>query len=104
MEEIVMGIIISSGDARAHAYEALDKANNGDFEGAEKSIELANDAIGEAHEVQTSLLVKEANGEKLDIGVLFIHSQDHLMTSITEKNLIAQIIELRKLIHPLLNK
>jgi PTS system cellobiose-specific IIA component len=104
LEEIIMGIIINAGDARAHAYEALDKANNGDFQGAEQSMELANEAIGQAHEVQTSLLVREANGEKLDIGVLFVHSQDHLMTAISEKNLIGQIIELRKVIHPLLNK
>lgn len=104
IEEVVMGIIINAGDARAYAYEALNKANEGDFDGADKSMELANEAIGLAHDTQTSLLSKEANGEKIEISLLFIHSQDHLMTAITEKNLISQIIELRKQLQPILHK
>ncbi len=35
-------------------------------------------------------------GAKSDITALFVHSQDHLMTSITEINLIKEIIDLRK--------
>lgn len=104
IEEIIMGIIIDAGDARAYAYEALNKATGGDFEGADRSLELANESIGHAHETQSSLLHKEAAGEKIEISVLFIHSQDHLMTAITEKNLIVQIIQLRKQLDPFLSK
>jgi PTS system cellobiose-specific IIA component len=102
-EQIVMEIIINAGDARAHVYEALEKANRGDFKGAYESIELSNEAIGRAHEIQTSLLQKEAAGEKMEVTILFVHSQDHLMTAITEKNLIVQIIELREQLYPLLS-
>ena len=35
-----------------------------------------------AHELQTDLIVREAEGEKLDIGLIMVHSQDHLMTAI----------------------
>ena len=35
------------------------------------------------------------------MSVLFVHAQDHLMTAITEKNLIEQIIELRKIVNTL---
>ncbi|WP_420839206.1 PTS lactose/cellobiose transporter subunit IIA [Clostridium yunnanense] len=104
MEEIIMGIIINAGDARAYAHEALEKANSGDFQGASSSIELADEAIGRAHDSQTSLLHKEAQGEKIEITALFVHSQDHLMTAITEKNLILQIIELRRQMQPLLDQ
>lgn len=96
ISQIVMEIILNSGDARAAAFEALEKSKENDFEGAMKSLEEADEFIGKAHEVQTSLIHKEANGEKIDIGVLFIHSQDHLMTSISEKNLITELIEVRK--------
>lgn len=102
MEEVIMGIIINAGDARAYAHEALAKANSGDFQGASTSMELADEAIGRAHDSQTSLLHREASGEKLEITALFVHSQDHLMTAISEKNLIIQIIELRKQLQPLL--
>ncbi|NRZ16837.1 cellobiose-specific phosphotransferase system component IIA [Clostridium beijerinckii] len=64
-------------------------------------MELANDAIAKAHDGQTVFLQKEANGERINMSVLFVHAQDHLMTAITEKNLIEQIIELRKVINGL---
>lgn len=104
MQEIVLDIIVHSGEARAYAHEALSKANNGDFKGADDSMALANEAIDRAHNIQTGIIQKEAAGEKQEVSVLFVHSQDHLMTAITEKNLISEIIELRKLLHPLLVK
>ena len=35
-EEIIMGLIINSGQARSVAYGALKKAKEGDFDGAKK--------------------------------------------------------------------
>ncbi|MCM8710002.1 PTS lactose/cellobiose transporter subunit IIA [Clostridium sp. SYSU_GA19001] len=104
MEQIIMNIIIYAGDAKSHAYEALRKVNEGDYTGADEEMKKAEESLEVAHNAQTSLLHKEANGEKMEMSVLFVHSQDHLMTTITEKNLIEQIIELRKLINPILSK
>jgi PTS system cellobiose-specific IIA component len=36
------------------------------------------------------------NGEKVDIPLLLIHAQDHLMTSMTTKDLAIEIVELHK--------
>ncbi|WP_143290289.1 PTS lactose/cellobiose transporter subunit IIA [Caloramator proteoclasticus] len=96
MEQIVMQIIIHAGDAKTYAYEALNKASVADYELADSLIEKANEAISKAHAVQTQLLQKEAEGENIKISLLFIHAQDHLMTAISEKNLIVEIIKLRK--------
>lgn len=101
LEMAIMNIIINSGDCKNHAYMALNNVNEGNYEEANKELELANDALGKAHEGQTAFLHKEANGEKIEMSVLFVHAQDHLMTSITEKNLIEQIIELRKVVNTL---
>ena len=101
LEQSIMMIIIHSGDARAYAYEALHKTNEGDYEGAEEAMKNADDAIGEAHDIQTSFLQKEAAGEKTEISVLFVHAQDHLMTAISEKNLIKEIVSLRKYVNSL---
>jgi PTS system cellobiose-specific IIA component len=59
LEQSIMMIIIHSGDARAYAYEALHKVNEGDYEGAEKAMEDADNAIGEAHDIQTSFYKKK---------------------------------------------
>ncbi|ALB44201.1 MULTISPECIES: PTS lactose/cellobiose transporter subunit IIA [Clostridium] len=107
MEELelaIMNIIINAGDCKNHAYMALNNVNEGNYEEAEKEMQLANDALAKAHEGQTMFLHKEANGEKVDISVLFVHAQDHLMTAITEKNLIEQIMELRKIINTLVKQ
>lgn len=104
IENIVMNIIINSGEARAFAYEALKKVKEGDYEGAKASMESANEAIGKAHDIQTELLQKEAGGDKTEISMLFVHAQDHLMTSISEKNLINEIIDLRKVVNTLMEK
>ncbi len=103
MEQIVMGLIISSGEAKAYVYEALEMAKQGKYDESEELMEKANEVIDQTHNLQTSLLQREASGDKVEISILFVHAQDHLMTTITEKNLINEIIELRKIINPLLN-
>lgn len=101
LEMAIMNIIMNSGDCKNHTYMALSNVNEGNYEEANKELELANDALAKAHDGQTVFLHKEANGEKIEMSVLFIHAQDHLMTTITEKNLIEQIIELRKIVNTL---
>ena len=104
LEMAVMNIIINAGDCKNHAYMALNNVNDGNYEEADKEMQLANDALAKAHDGQTMFLHKEANGEKIDMSVLFVHAQDHLMTAITEKNLIEQIIELRKIVNNLIKQ
>jgi len=102
LEMAIMNIIINAGDCKNHAYMALGMVNEGKYEQAETEIELANDALAKAHDSQTEMIQKEASGEKIELSLLFVHAQDHLMTAITEKNLIEQIIELRKVVNTLI--
>jgi len=102
LEMAIMNIIINAGDCKNHAYMALGMVNEGKYEEAEKEIELANDALAKAHDAQTEMIQKEASGEKIELSLLFVHAQDHLMTAISEKNLIEQIIELRKVVNTLI--
>lgn len=101
LEMAIMNIIINAGDCKNHAYMALNKVNEGKYDEADEELQLANDALAKAHDGQTMFLHREANGEKINISVLFVHAQDHLMTAISEKNLIEQIIELRKVVNTL---
>ena len=60
--QIVMGIIMAGGNAKAHAVEAITAAKKGDFTEAEKKLEEANQAIVDAHNTQTEMLTAEARG------------------------------------------
>ena len=95
-DQIIMGLILNSGDAKQHIYQALSFAKEGDYESSEDEIAKADAALLEAHNLQTQFLAQEAGGTKTEITALFVHSQDHLMTSITEINLIKEMIDLRK--------
>ena len=101
LEMAIMNIIVNAGDCKNHCYAALNLVNEGKYDEADEEIKLANEALSKAHDSQTEMLQKEAAGEKVDFSILFVHAQDHLMTAITEKNLIEQIMELRKIINTL---
>lgn len=93
---ISMTIIANSGDARSFAFQALEEAKVGNFEAANELLTKSKEAEAIAHKAQTELLFKEANGDKQDMNVLLVHSQDHLMTSMLASELIKEIILLYK--------
>ena len=94
--QIVMGIIMAGGNAKAHAVEAITAAKKGDFTEAEKKLEEANQAIVDAHNTQTEMLTAEARGEHTPIDLYMVHAQDHLMTGITFVDLAKAIVEVYK--------
>jgi PTS system cellobiose-specific IIA component len=91
--EAIMGLIVNAGNAKSDAMEAIQAAKNGEFEEADEKLKAAEAALVEAHHAQTKLLTAEANGETLPITLLTIHSQDHLMTSITFNDLAKEVID-----------
>lgn len=78
MYEIAFQIIVHAGESRSLSSEAMDAAENYDFEKAEELLKKANDEFLECHQIQTDMLTSEANGEKNELNVIFIHAQDHL--------------------------
>lgn len=94
--QIVMGIIMAGGNAKAHAVEAITAAKKGDFTEAEKKLEEANQAIVDAHNTQTEMLTAEARGEHTPIDLYMVHAQDHLMTGITFVDFAKEIVEVYK--------
>jgi PTS system cellobiose-specific IIA component len=94
--EVVMGLIMNAGDAKASAVEAIQAAKAGDFDKADASLEHANEALVGAHRSQTEMLTKAAQGEKIEIGIYMVHAQDHLMTAIAFKDLAVEFVELYK--------
>lgn len=76
--ELAFNIIVHAGESRSLSSEAMDAAEAYDFDKAEELLEKANEEFLACHGVQTDMLTKEANGEKNEINVILIHSQDHL--------------------------
>lgn len=96
LEEKIMQIILFSGNAKSNAMEAIYAAKENNHEKAQDRIEKAQEELIQAHRVQTSLIQGEVRGEKTEISLLLIHAQDHLMNSITFKDLAIEFVDLYK--------
>jgi PTS system cellobiose-specific IIA component len=92
--EAVMGLIMYGGNAKSDAMEAVAAAKKGDFELADQKIADAEASLVEAHHSQTGMLTQEAQGDHVEVTLLTVHSQDHLMTAIAFTDLAKEIIEL----------
>ena len=61
--------------------EALNQANQGDFQKARELFAEAKKSFVEVHGSHFDLIQKESSGEKVEICLLLIHMEDHIMTT-----------------------
>ena len=96
MEQIIMELVVNGGMARSLVIEAIRNARQGNFEEADKLMKESAETLSKAHEVQTELITKEAGGEHMEVQLLMVHAQDHVMNAMTVYDLAVEIIELLK--------
>lgn len=96
IEMIIMKLVVSSGNARSTAIEALRAARDENFEYADKLMNEADLMILQSHKVQTEMIQNELNGEKVEASLLMVHAQDHLMNAMTVMDLCKEMIEILK--------
>jgi PTS system cellobiose-specific IIA component len=94
IEMIVMKLVVNGGNARSSAIEALRAAKTGDFKKADELMEEADNTLKEAHEIQTEMIQNELNGNKVNVGLLMVHAQDHLMNAMTVMDLCKEMIDI----------
>lgn len=97
LEEAALNLVGNAGESRSLAFEALAAAKKGEFQEAENLLESSRKTSLKAHEVQTDLIFKEADGEKVELNLIMVHAQDHLMTSMLARELISELIEIYKI-------
>ncbi|MGM0173714.1 PTS lactose/cellobiose transporter subunit IIA [Enterococcus sp. DIV0800] len=87
-------IVAYSGDARSTLMTLLKEIRGGNFANVDKALKESDENLKLAHKAQTQVLSNEASGEDLDLGFIFIHGQDHLMTTLLLRDLVQDFIEL----------
>lgn len=101
--QIVMGLIMHGGNAKGQAFQAIQLAKEGKFDEADIALIAAGDELRDAHNVQTDMLTKEANGERTEVDLYMVHAQDHLMNAITFKDLAVELVAMEKRLQALEN-
>ncbi len=104
LEKLAFELISNSGSARSYSFEALSLVKEGKTDEANEKMEIAREEILKAHKIQTQLIQKEANGDKIEINILLVHAQDHLMSSILANDLIKEMIKMQEQINILKEK
>lgn len=95
-EEISFALISQAGSAFSMMVEALEAARKNNFEKAKEKKRTAEVLMNEAHNLQTQLMINEANGEANQINVLLIHAQDTLMNTILMSTIVDEFVHLYK--------
>jgi cellobiose PTS system EIIA component len=96
IEQIAFQLILHSGNAKSLLMEAMYKAREGKFSEAREKVIEAKTELKNAHHSQTSLIQSEAGGQQYKINILLVHAQDHLMTTLTTRDLVEEIIFLHE--------
>lgn len=94
LEQTAMLLIVHSGNARSHAYEAFDLALGNDYPAAKAKLQEATAELNLAHATQTGLIQAEASGNGAPLSLLLVHAQDHLMSAMVEINLMERLIRM----------
>ncbi|GAB6138798.1 PTS lactose/cellobiose transporter subunit IIA [Halanaerobaculum tunisiense] len=103
-EKTIFTIITEAGNAKGLAFEAFSLAKEGEFEAAEEKLKESNKCFNKAHDIQTELISKEAQGEGEEVNILMVHAQDHLATATLTKDLVNEMIGMQKEINSLKQK
>ncbi|QVI35240.1 PTS cellobiose transporter subunit IIA [Lacticaseibacillus chiayiensis] len=80
---IAFEIILHSGNSRTMIHEAFAAMRVGNFDKADERLKASNDELLLAHQSQSDLLKKYASGTKIEMEIILVHAQDHLMTTMT---------------------
>ena len=93
----IMDLIVYGGDGKSSSMEAIHAAKQGDFALADEKIKSAEESLLKAHHSQTAMLTEEANGNSVELSLLMVHGQDHLMTGMMFKDLAKEIVDVYRM-------
>ena len=96
LELIAFQIISAVGTARSSYIEAIQKAKENDFSGAEQLIIEGDEAFVEGHHAHAQLLQDEAGGAGNNINLLILHAEDQLMSAEAFKTIALEFIDVYK--------
>ena len=94
LQVVAFEIILHSGSARTSVHEAFADMREGHYNEAAEKFEVANADLLEAHHAQTNLLQEYASGTDIKIEIIMVHAQDHLMTTMTLREVALEMLNL----------
>jgi cellobiose PTS system EIIA component len=95
-EQVSFQLILHSGNARSKIIQSLREYREGNVEESDHLLAQAEQDLSIAHDIHFQMVQKESSGEKTEFALLLIHSEDHLMSTLTMKELVKELVEIFK--------
>ncbi len=96
LAEFSFKIITFAGEAKSEAMLGIYAAKANKFDEAEQHIHNAETSLIEAEKQHMELIQAEAQGEKIEIPLLFMHAEDQMLTTQTLILVAKEFIDLYK--------
>ncbi|MEC0301555.1 PTS lactose/cellobiose transporter subunit IIA [Terribacillus saccharophilus] len=91
-EQVCFQMILHSGNARSKVLQALRLYREGDIEKVNDMLADAEDDLSLVHKVHFQLVQQEAGGKQPELSLLFLHAEDHFMSTLTMKEMVKEMI------------
>lgn len=98
-EEQAMMLIVNAGNAKSKAMESIKASKAGNFEKAKKLLEEGDEAMTEAHKIQTDILQDSMDAPEQGVNMLMAHAEDHMMGAISAVDFANEFYDLYQLIY-----
>ena len=92
LQQAAFGIISIVGEAKIHYMNAIKLARSGEKEKAKEEITAGNQILAKAHHEHFDVIQKEAEGEKVEYSVLFMHAEDQLLTAEVFRDMAVELL------------
>lgn len=92
IQEISFELILASGDARTMIHQAFEQMRISSCQEARELLDTANDSLVKAHRIQSKMLQEYVSGTSFTCDILLIHAQDHLMTTMTLREVALEML------------
>jgi cellobiose PTS system EIIA component len=95
-EQINFMLILHSGNARSKVIQALREYREGNVEESDKLLVQAEQDLHAAHQIHFKMVQQEASGNKVEFALLLMHAEDHLMSTLSMKELVKELLDIFK--------
>lgn len=95
-EQMSFQLILHSGNARSKIIESIRQYREGNIKEAERLVSEAEKDLSAAHGIHFQMIQEEASGRRTEFSLLMMHAEDHLMSTLSMKELVKELIELFK--------
>lgn len=95
VERSILEIITSASESISFLDKAFQASKTGDYAQCEEYFDSSDNAMRNAHAIQTELIQKEVNGERTEPSLFMVHAQDHMMNVFLMKQVVRYLVEMQ---------